>query len=267
MDVGTELASILGVNGMKLNPDPFPHLVVDAFFAPGFFQQLKAEFPSIEKTKRKHGWGQSLYWGDDAYHELMKTSRAWKRAHDFVHSQTFVDFVISEFDEYWEREGCIVDLQKARFVPYLEDRIDKERYHLRKVDHKPEELFCRLDLYQSWDGYYRPVHLDHRRRLISMLVYFDDPAEIGMHGGELILHPPAADLDFMEKLGCYHAPKLFSKLRDKVANTTVVKPMPNRMAVFPCGRKSWHSVPSVRTERSPRAHIQITISSQSAAWA
>src|SRR5690606_25585631 len=100
----------------------------------------------------------------------------------------------------------------------------------------------------------------HRRRLISMLVYFQDKDEVGMEGGELILHPPSLDLRLLEKLRLYHAPKPFSKLRDRIARTVEVRPKHNRMAVFPCGKHSWHSVPAVRSETAPRQHIQITIS-------
>jgi hypothetical protein len=123
-----------------------------------------------------------------------------------------------------------------------------------------------LDLYQSWAGYYRPVHLDHRRRLITMLVYFDDPDEIGMEGGELILHAPAPDLALMNTLKLYHAPKLYSQMRDKFANTISVYPGPNRMAIFPCGKHSWHSAPTIQTKHAPRQHIQICISSQHRIW-
>ncbi len=257
---------VLGIDRLKLNPKPFPHLVVDGFFEAALYKQLRDDFPQITKMQRPKGWGQSLYWGDPEYDAHLAASPAWKRVHDFVHSQGWIDFVIAEFGDYWASEGCRIDLNKAVYVPYREDRTDKELLQLRRPAHEPHELWSRLDFYQSYSGYYRPVHLDHRRRLISMLVYFQDKDEVGMEGGELILHPPSLDLRLLEKLHLYHAPKPFSKLRDRLAATIAVKPKHNRMAVFPCGKHSWHSVPAVRTEKGPRQHIQITISSSYDAW-
>jgi len=257
---------ILDPEHLTLAPRPFPHLVVDRFFSEDLYPELKAEFPQILKMDRPEGWGQSLYWGDSNYDDHLANSPAWNRVFQTVHSQGWIDFIIGEFGDYWMSEGCAVDLGKAVYVPYLEDRIDKELLSLRKPAHEPHELWCRLDFYQSYSGYYRPVHLDHRRRLISMLVYFQDHDEAGMEGGELILHPPSLDLKILEKLGLYHAPKSFSKMRDRMASTISVKPRDNRMAVFPCGKDSWHSVPAVSTETLPRQHIQITISSSIDAW-
>ncbi|MEZ5360870.1 MAG: 2OG-Fe(II) oxygenase [Bryobacterales bacterium] len=265
-DMSAAVREVLGVDRLQLQPKPFPHLVLDGFFEPGLYEQLRTEFPQITKMKRPKGWGQSLYWGDAEYDAHLAASPAWKKVHDMVHSQEWIEYIIQQFGDYWRSEGCTVDLAKAVYVPYCEDRIDKELLELRRPAHPPHELWSRLDFYQSYSGYYRPVHLDHRRRLISMLVYFQDKDEVGMEGGELILHPPSFDLAMLERLRLYHAPKPFSKLRDRLAQTIAVKPKHNRMAVFPCGKHSWHSVPAVRSEIAPRQHIQITISSSYDAW-
>lgn len=259
------LRSVFAVDRLDIVPEPFPHVVVDGFFKPAVFRELRDEFPDIVKTKPDRA-GQSLYWRDEEYEHHLENSPAWRKVFDIIHSQSFVDFIVDQFGELWNREGCTVDLSRARYVPYCEDRIDKQLFQLRKVEHEPHELWCRLDFYQSWVGYYRPVHLDHRRRLISMLVYFDDPEDIGMQGGELLLHPPGLDLRLLEKLGVYHAPKALSIARDRLAKTLTVRPRRNRMAGFPCGKKSWHSVPAVQLTRAPRQHIQITISSSVDAW-
>lgn len=258
--------AILAAEALEITERPFPHAVVDGFFRADLFRELRHQFPDIVKMERPRGWGQSLYRGDEGYEAHLEASPAWRQVVDAVYSQAFVDWTVARFADLWEREGCTIDLSRATFVPWCEDRIDKERLQLRRVEHAPHELWCRLDFYQSYQGYYRPVHLDHRRRLISMLVYFDDPEEIGMQGGELILHPPGPDLGLLERLGVYHAPQAFSLLRDRLARTLVLRPKSNRMAVFPCGRWSWHSVPAVRSARSPRQHIQITVSSSVDAW-
>ena len=204
------LSSVLNMNRLDVALTPFPHVLVDEFFKPEVFRQLHDGFPNIAKMDRPKGWGQSLYWGEVEYERHLEENPSWKQVFDVVHSQSFIDYMIDQFGEHWEREGCAIDLPRARYVPYCEDRIDKERGQLRRVEHEPHELWCRLDFYQSWEGYYRPLHLDHRRRLISMLVYFTNQEEIEMQGGELILHSPGVDLFLLEKLGLYHAPKAFS---------------------------------------------------------
>ena len=81
--------------------------------------------------KRPKGRGQSLYWGDPEYDAHMAASPAWKKVHD-MHSQEWIEYIIREFGEYWASEGCKVDLSKALYVPYLEDRTDKELLALRR---------------------------------------------------------------------------------------------------------------------------------------
>lgn len=265
------LKSLLAVDRLEVDLHPFPHVLVDEFFRPDAFRELLDQFPQITEMKSdmkrgETGWGQTLYWGDEEYDRHLEESPGWKRVFDLVHSQSFLDYIIDELGELFAREGCVVDLSKARYVPYCEDRVDKQLNQLRKVEHEPHELWCRLDFYQGYRGYYRPVHLDHQRRLISMLVYFSDQDVVARDGGDLILHSPGPDLWMLGKLGLYQTPKLFSLARDRLAQTLAIKPRGNRMALFPCGKRSWHAVPAVRSASSPRQHIQITISSSTDIW-
>ena len=244
---------------------PFPHMIADECFVPDLFRELRDQFPNVIKLERPKGWGQSLYWGDPEYARHLDDSPAWKKVFDTVHSQDFVDWIVEQFGDLWQSEGCVVDLSKARYVPYCESRENKERFQLDPTGYEPHELWCRLDFYQGFSGYYKPVHLDHQRRLISWLVYFDEQDQV-MEGGDLVLHAPGPDLRLLEKLNVYQTPRSFSKLRDRLARTISVKPQGNRTALFMCGRRSWHSVPAMRSARAPRQHIQISISSSIDAW-
>jgi len=229
----------------RLQSTPFPYLVHNEFIDPPVYEQLRQTFPTCPPTTGPTGF--SLYWGDKDYQHLLKTQPAWQELFNTFHSQKFIDWSREQFAEVWEREGCKIDLSRARYVPYREDRIDKERAKLRRVEHAPEELWVRMDIHQGRIGYDRPVHLDHARRLVSMLIYMCDHTENGMQGGELALHtdkqqnpqqPPAA----------------------------LITPRHNLMVAFPCTARSYHSVSPIKAQRHARNYIQVHISSSVDIW-
>lgn len=262
----SDFTSVLNVDRLDPVDKPFPHATVDGFLEPTLFAQLSDEFPAIMEMDRPKNWGAWICRGDEPFETHMEKSPAWKKFADAVFSQSYLDFIIGQFGDRWEREGCKIDLSKAVYVPYIENREDKGRGELREVKHDPHELYLRMDIGEAQGGYYRSAHLDHRRRLTTMLVYFSDKREIGMEGGELLLHPGGPDLSMLRAMGVFHAPKALSKMRDKVANTVKVEPAENRMAMFLCGRRSWHAVPAVTSSRAPRRWVHLMISSSVDAW-
>jgi len=124
--------------------------------------------------------------------------------------------------------------------------VDKELRHIREPRHAPDELWVRLDIHQGHVGYSRAVHVDHRRRVLSMLVYFCDRDENRMEGGELVLHA--------------------ERRRWFRGRHRVVVPRHNRMAAFACTARSRHSVPEIRKAAAPRNFVQIAISSSVDCW-
>ncbi|HVF42015.1 MAG TPA: 2OG-Fe(II) oxygenase [Pyrinomonadaceae bacterium] len=235
-----------GVCELKLldvRAHPFPHVLSEGFIEPSHYERLRRTFPVCPRGTSPTGF--SLYSGDGGYERLLEEEPAWRALFETFHSQAFVDWGIGQFASVWGRGGCRVDLSKARYVAYREDRVDKERPRLRRVDHAPEELWVRMDIHQGRVGYSRPVHLDHARRLVSMLIYFCDHAENRMTGGELLLHgaptpgaPPPAR----------------------------VTPRHNLMAAFPCANNSHHSVPEITSAAAPRNYVQVHISSSVDIW-
>jgi hypothetical protein len=224
---------------------PFAHVVKPDFILGTAYQELRATFPECQPSTGPTG--HSLYWGDEGYEQLLASSPAWKALHNTFHSELFIQRAIERFGDVWAREGCRVDLSRARYVAYREDRIDKQRKSLRKVEHEPHELWVRMDIHQGHVGYSRPVHLDHARRLISMLVYFCDHADHEIVGGELLLHSGPSQR-------WYHR------------RPVRIVPKHNLMVLFPCTRRSFHSVPRVESLNAPRNFLQVTISSSADAW-
>ncbi|HKR62410.1 MAG TPA: 2OG-Fe(II) oxygenase [Thermoanaerobaculia bacterium] len=223
---------------------PFAHVRNERFIAPAQYAELRDSFPDCPPSTGPTGF--SLYWGDDDYQRLLDAHPAWRALFDTFHSQQFIDWGVSQFASVWKEQGCRIDLANARYVPYREDRIDKERATLRNVEHAPEELWVRMDIHQGRVGYARRVHRDHRRRLVSMLVYLCDVDQNAIDGGELLLHGAG--------------------WKRWLQRPVTVAPRENLMVAFPCSGTSWHSVSEITSMGRPRNYLQIHISSSVDAW-
>lgn len=223
--------------------EPFPHVVHDQFIAPEYYSELCRSFPTCPPSTGPTGF--SLYWGDESYTRLLEEHAAWRRLFNTFQSQEFIDWGRQQFSSVWEDAGCKIKLSDARYVSYREDRIDKERASLRKVEHEPHELWVRMDIHQGQIGYDRAVHVDHARRLVSMLIYMCDHAENRMVGGELFLHTGP---------------------RSRTEASTRVTPRHNLMVAFPCTARSYHSVSELTSMSAPRNYIQVHISSSVDIW-
>ena len=223
-----------------LNEQPFPHLINNHFIQPEIYEQLRSSFPKCPRNSGPTGY--SLYSDDKEYQKLLDREPAWQALFNCFHDQTFIDWAREQFSPWWSQLGCTIDLAKARYVPYREDRIDKDRQTLRRVEHEPDQLWVRMDIYQGHAGYTREVHVDHRRRLLSMLIYFCEQRENEMVGGELLLHDAG-----------------------RVPEARVV-PQHNLMVAFPCAAQSYHSVTPIQSLTAPRNYIQVQISSSVEIW-
>ncbi len=236
---------VCDLSRLTINYEPFPHVINDQFIEPEIYRQLRESFPNCPPNTSPTGY--SLYWGDDDYRRLLHEQPSWRSLFNTFHSQQFIDWARKQFAPLWRRSGCNIDLSYARYVPYREDRIDKERGTLHSVTYAPHELWVRMDIYQGRVGYSRPIHVDHRRRLLSMLIYLCDHAENRMEGGELLLHAGGKQLWYDEP-------------------ATRITPRHNLMVAFPCTSRSHHSVTPITSLAAPRNYIQVHISSSVDIW-
>jgi len=237
-------STVIDLDLAPVQTRPFEHVLKEGYIDPDLYAELVGSFPTCPPTTGPTGY--STYWGDAQYDRLIAENAAWGALHNAFHSQAFIDWSVRQFAGAYRSYGCVIDLSKARYVPYQESKKDKESRRLAKVEHEPHELWVRMDVHQGNIGYSRKVHVDHRRRLISMLVYLCDADRNEMVGGDLVLHRAKS------------SPFGWGDL--------TVRPKHNRMAVFPCHHKSFHSVPEITSERGPRNFLQITVSSSIDAW-
>jgi hypothetical protein len=226
-----------GLDASQAIEDPFWHLVQDGWVKEDLYSALAASFPTCPPASGPSGY--TMFWGDPDYDELVASNPAWQAFWRHFHSQAFIDELLQLLKPVIQAE-CRFDLARARYVPYQETREEKKRLWLRQPDHAPDELWVRVDIMQGREGYTRAAHLDHRRRLASMLIYMSDPEESDMTGGDLVLHGHAGD--------------------------RVLRPQPNRMVLFPCHKESKHSVTPIRSQSSPRNFVQVTVSSSHDLW-
>jgi hypothetical protein len=229
---------------LPVQKDPFDHIVQEQFMDPEVYQEIERSFPVCAASTGPTGF--SYYWGDAEYQKLITENWAWKRFFETVHSQDFVRFCTAQFADAYREHGCRVDLDRAVYTPYCESRQDKERRHLEKVTQAPHELYVRLDVHQGHIGYRRASHVDHRRRVATMLFYFSDSDVTGREGGDLVLHR--------------------NYLRVLRPEAKRVRPQRNIMAGFACSQASYHSVPTIVSQSSPRNFVQVQLSSQVDAW-
>lgn len=235
------MSAICDLTRLDLKGQPFPHVIHPEFVTPSSYQELWQSFPKCPPSTGPTGF--SLYWGDEEYTRLLARQPAWRALFETLQSQRFIDWGKDQFASVWEQAGCKINLSEARYVSYREDRIDKERATLRQVEHQPHDLWVRMDIHQGQMGYDRGIHVDHARRLISMLIYMCDHTENQMIGGELFLHGGSG----------------------QKADTRIT-PRHNLMVAFPCTSRSYHSVSPITATRLPRNYVQVHISSSVDIW-
>ncbi|HEX8449354.1 MAG TPA: 2OG-Fe(II) oxygenase [Allosphingosinicella sp.] len=232
---------MLSFPAMGIVPLPFPHAAHPDFLPAGLYQRLKSKFPVCPPLGGPTGF--SYFRGDPAYDSLVAEDPDWRIFAQTLHSQAFIDYCLGGFAAVLAAEECLVPLERARFADHFESRGDKFRREVRIADRPAEDLWVRLDILQGRKGYAREAHLDHRRRLVTMLIYFCDSDHIGMTGGDLVLHVSPDDEGLLR-----------------------YPPRDNLMVAFPCSPRSWHSVSRIVAQQKTRDFVQITISSPADAW-
>lgn len=215
--------------------EPFPHAISDNYIGDYLYREALRDFPKIESRRDQGRTGYDIYRDDYEYADLLRSSPAWKHLHSFFCSESFVKWSLSLFPEHLPK------FTNPRFRDFVETRamlFEQERLPRGK----PGKLFVRMDIQSAKVGYKKLVHVDHDRRVVSMLLYFCDQAECGMSGGELVLHDG-----------------------DKMPVKTIA-PRHNRAIVWPQVRDSWHSVNEIVRAEKPRQFLYVTVSSRVSVW-
>ena len=259
----------LNVTRDEVSTDPFPHVIKDGFLDADLYARLEAEFPPVELFKAAAGpggrAGLDLYEDDPQYGEMLAASPAWREFYDFINSERYVRSLIDLFGDQFAHFESRVDPQLATYDHYVEPRqeLAKKSRLGRRLNQlqtalapgrNANDLFVRLDLALGGIGYGKPVHCDRPNRLSSMLVYFCDADEIGMDGGELVIHAH-------KQKKAYRDYERHPKAED-VTEVARLSAKPNRGVFFLCSNNSYHSATEVTAQKDYRRFVYISISSR-----
>ena len=225
---------------------PHPHLVVDQIVSSETYDAMRFPDHLVDSSSR---WGITAT--DAEYAEVMR-DEAWRTLHDELCGSAFVSEVLQAFADDMRREGCLTDADRARLIPYVESREEKERALLAS-DADPNEVFTRLDFQSKADKQYRSfVHLDWPRRIVGGILFFSDAEEEGLEGGELALY---RDKDFRNDRWCHDA--------ELVAT---FPPRKNTGVIFLNGNGAFHGPRAITALRGRRRWLYYTISSRVDVW-
>jgi hypothetical protein len=226
--------------------EPHPHLVIEQIADPAVYASLR--FPD-ELIVPGSAWGITAT--DPEYARVLEDP-AWSAICDELRGEPFVRGVLQAFANDMRRERCLVDPDRARLVPFVESRQEKEQAVL-SADADPNEIFTRVDFQSKSEGGYREfVHLDWGRRIIGGILFFSDAEEEGLEGGELALY---RDRDFRNDRWC-HDPELVATFRPK-ANSGVI---------FLNWNGAFHGPRAITKLRGRRRWLYYTISSRVDVW-
>lgn len=180
---------------------------------------------------------------------MINKSAAWKKLYNYIHSQNFIDFIISLFGNYIKDNNCLVDPKKAKFMDHLESRewmssvnVPEE---IKKLKINPNNLFCSLIFFIGKVGYVVPIHQDWRHRLITILIYFSDADEQEMQGGNL---------------------HMYANEKEGLKKVKSVSPHKNTAVIMLDTNNSNHSVDEVKYLKGARKCVFITVSSRINIW-
>jgi hypothetical protein len=278
------MKSIFTVQPNDIQPKPYPHVMRDGFVEPTLFAKLNSDFPTAEDFKAqmnatgmqgsRTGNGRDIYRGDFTYSNLINRSEAWKTFDAYLNSQDFLDYTLNVFGSHFQNTACLADPKKARHVDMIEEREELTAHEttgdkLRRwsssiigarVGEEVNDFYTRLDIHAGIEDYAKGVHCDRSNRLISLVLYFTDPKEAEMEGGELTLHrhkqeKPAAKYERHPK-------------GDDIETIATIPNMPNRGVFFMCSNNSYHGVTAVRKTKLPRRFCYISLASRAkTVWA
>jgi len=226
--------------------DPHPHLVIDEIVAPHVYETMR--FPD-ERLEPGANWGLT---STDAQYADVLADPPWRAIHDMLRGKAFVSSVLQSFALDMEREGCLVDPDRAQLTSFEESRDEKERDAL-VVAGDPNDVFTRLDFQSKRAGGYREfVHLDWARRIVGGILFFSAADEEGLVGGETALY---RDRAFRNDRWC-HDPELVALFRPK-HNTGII---------FLNSNSGFHGPRAITALRGHRRWLYYTISSRSNIW-
>jgi hypothetical protein len=256
---------IININKNDIQKSPFWFIEKENAISSDFFKELKENFPDDDLYKnnsKKYGRaGDDLFPCDDNYKKLINRSKAWREFINYLQSEDFILKIIKMFKETLVAENIKCDLNNINCIKYTQSRIERgynaKFINIKKIFDKlnprnKNNIFTTCDISRANTGYGLPAHCDHSNRLFSLIIYFTNPEDIKMQGGELLIFE-RNDKKNNDRDPSSHDIKISKK----------IKPAENKLVLFPSHNHSFHGVSPITKINDYRKFLYIGISSKS----
>jgi hypothetical protein len=162
---------------------PFPYLKIQNFLEQDFFNKLVVDFPKLDDFKKNERSVKRMDYdtsfGDSLYNNLLSNSNYYKKFHDFVYSEKFINF----FLEYFKKD-IYEEINAGSLLENINNfEIKSEPYEVggvlgkKQLNSKMSKfIYPRIDLGLGLKGYGEKnggggIHIDNPQRIISILFY------------------------------------------------------------------------------------------------
>ena len=227
---------------MDIQLHPFPHAIVENIFPDEVYRRACDEFPVLEARAGGRA-GRDLFADDEGYAKVVG-SIPWKTIHERLTGSVFVDKLLLGFRRALIEHGCKVSANDYQLSTFIEPRALLQSPVI-DPDADPDTLFVRMDFQEAGPGYFRNVHCDHRRRVVSGIIFFCDAEAQVMDGGQFVLYGQSGEVT---------KPEVF------------VDPRHNRAVFFLCCNTSFHEAALLKSCRGSRRWLYYSVSSKVDVW-
>lgn len=258
---------MININKLDLTKNPFWHIKKKEIIDNQLFQSLKKDFPDDDLYNNNNlrkisvRAGDDLYPCDKNYEKLLNRSESWMQLVDYLNSKDFLNNVFNIFHDNLVSENLNVNLYKyvleKSYTPSRFERANSQKnLIIKKIMNKfynqKNNLYVTCDISRAKMGYSLQPHCDHQYRLFSFIIYFTNPKDIGMKGGNLEIYK-RKNLNLKSR-------NLDSSKLELIESIT---PQENLGIIFPSHSYSYHSVSPISEIKGYRKFLYIGISSKS----
>ena len=155
-------------------------------------------------------------------------------------SHEFIDYVINQFGDELVQQGCTLDLDKAKYIDFIETKENRRSSGLTKND-----LFIRVDIQQAKMGYTKGIHTDKVHRFCSLTLSLCGKDTLVLVGSGL---------------------GLFTQSSETAEPVKTVEVRDNSAMIFPRWPNSFHAVMPIEKIGLSRNFLFIAISSTQDIW-
>jgi len=187
---------------------PFPYIKINNFLSEDFFENLEKNFPKINEFQNNdrsvNRMDHDTTHGDNLYSDLLNRNSFYKKFHQYIYSEQFVNYFIDLF-----KDDILKELKKGFLTEnILTYHIKPEPFEVGRIIGKKEFkknnnkfFYPRLDIGLGLEGYGKNsggggIHIDNPQRLISMLFYLGGYNKI--EGGDHRVWKKSSDKNILE---------------------------------------------------------------------